>query len=68
VGHESGRAALEPCGLVVSRYDSDSGVGLVAVLGPKRLDYRRAIPLVRVVAHRLSAVLRSRGEELSATG
>ena len=68
VGQESGRAALEPCGLVVSRYDSDSGVGLVAVLGPKRLDYRRAIPLVRVVAHRLSAVLRSRGEELSATG
>ncbi|TNF27972.1 MAG: heat-inducible transcription repressor HrcA [Deltaproteobacteria bacterium] len=68
IGHENRRPALEPCALVAGRYDSDGGVGLVAVVGPKRLDYRRAIPLVRVVAHRLSTVLRSHGDELSATG
>lgn len=68
VGEENGRPALEPCALVAGRYDSDGGVGLVAVVGPKRLDYRRAIPMVRIVAHRLSAVLGSRGDERSATG
>jgi len=29
----------------------------VALLGPKRLDYRRAIPLVGLVAERLTSLL-----------
>ena len=66
VGTETGRVALEPCALVAGRYDTGGGVGLVAVLGPKRLDYRRAIPVVRSVAQRLSTVLRGRGHELPA--
>jgi len=68
VGHETGRSALEPCALVAGRYETGGGVGLVAIIGPKRLDYRRAIPLVRLVARRLSTVLRGRADDLLAVG
>lgn len=66
IGRETGQVALAPCALVASRYESGGGVGVVALVGPKRLDYRRAIPLVRVVAARLSLVLRGRVEDLDA--
>lgn len=64
VGQELNTPALEPCGVVASRYQLGGGVGLLVVVGPKRFDYRRAIPLVGRVAERLSRVLRATsGEE-----
>ncbi|MCA9517070.1 MAG: heat-inducible transcription repressor HrcA [Myxococcales bacterium] len=68
VGHELGTPALEPCGVVASRYQLGGGAGLIVVVGPKRLDYRRAIPLVGRVAEQLSRVLRAAegDEELGA--
>jgi len=63
VGAELGVPALEPCGLLVRRYRvGQAGLkagGIVALLGPKRLDYRRGIPLLGVVARRLGEVLAS---------
>ncbi|MFO0750206.1 MAG: heat-inducible transcriptional repressor HrcA [Myxococcota bacterium] len=58
LGAELGVPGLEPCGVVVRRYvASGTGGGIVALLGPKRIDYRRAIPLLGLVARRLGDVL-----------
>ncbi len=56
LGGEVG-APLDECSFVAAGYGGPSGSGLVGVLGPKRLDYRRAIPLVGLVAGRLGALL-----------
>lgn len=57
VGEETPSPALASCGLVVTRWTTGHASGVVAVFGPKRLDYRRAIPLVAQVARRLGGVL-----------
>ena len=57
VGEEAPSPALASCGLVVTRWTTGHASGVVAVFGPKRLDYRRAIPLVAQVARRLGGVL-----------
>lgn len=58
VGAELGIPGLESCGVVLRRYRANgTGGGLVALLGPKRLDYRRAIPLLALAARRLGDVL-----------
>lgn len=57
LGNEVGMAGLGPCSLVARRFQMGRGVGFVALLGPKRLDYRRAIPIVGLVAQRLGEVL-----------
>ena len=43
--------------MVVTRFSVGSTVGVVALFGPKRLDYRRAIPLVGHVGRRLGELL-----------
>ncbi|OQA42604.1 MAG: Heat-inducible transcription repressor HrcA [Candidatus Omnitrophica bacterium ADurb.Bin314] len=51
VGRENGSEALEDCAIVTARYSAgDLGTGVIAVLGPKRMPYRRVIPLVSRVA------------------
>lgn len=62
VGEEAPTPALASCGLVVTRWTTGHASGVVAVFGPKRLDYRRAIPLVAQVARRLGGVLDGDGE------
>ncbi len=57
VGHETQREELSPCGLVAGAYHAGQGVGVVALIGPKRLDYRRAIREVEAAARQLSGAL-----------
>lgn len=56
VGEEAPVPGLSACGLVVTRWTFGRTSGVVAVFGPKRLDYRRAIPLVAQVGRRLTGV------------
>lgn len=57
VGAEVGADSVDTCSLVAAGYQAPAGVGVIALVGPKRLDYRRAIPLVSGLARRLTALL-----------
>lgn len=57
VGAEVPDPGLRECGLVVTRFSVGQTTGVMAVFGPKRLDYRRAIPLVGLVGRRLGQIL-----------
>lgn len=57
VGGEVPDPGLRECGLVVTRFSVGKATGVMAVFGPKRLDYRRAIPLVGLVGRRLGQIL-----------
>jgi heat-inducible transcriptional repressor len=59
VGEESGYQLLDDCSLVTAPYRIDDQViGVLGVIGPKRMDYPRVIPLVDVTARLLSAALK----------
>jgi len=62
IGQEAPDPGLASCGLVVTRFSAGRATGIVAVFGPKRLDYRRAIPLVSLVGQRLGELLFGRHE------
>ena len=51
IGEEAETEELQECSVVVSRYGSSSAIsGLVAVIGPTRMDYRRSIGAVRLIS------------------
>ncbi len=54
VGAELPAPGLHECALVLTRFPVGRALGVVAVFGPKRLDYRRAIPFVGQVGQRLA--------------
>jgi len=59
VGEESGYQLLDDCSLVTAPYRIDDQViGVLGVIGPKRMDYPRVIPIVDVTARLLSAALK----------
>lgn len=59
IGHENPAVALENASFVAARYgDGDSG-GIVGVIGPTRMDYRRAVAAVRTISDTLTGVLES---------
>ena len=58
VGNESGLSGLDECSVVSSPYTSDGQiVGTLAVVGPKRMDYERVVPIVDITAKLLSNAL-----------
>jgi heat-inducible transcriptional repressor len=58
VGAESGLASLEECSVVTAPYSADGQVvGTLAVVGPKRMDYQRVIPIVDITARLLGNAL-----------
>jgi heat-inducible transcriptional repressor len=58
IGKESGFSVLDDCSLVVSTYESERGEsGVLGVIGPTRMSYRRVIPLVDLTAKMVSAAL-----------
>ena len=60
IGEESGYDALDECSVVTSSYgDSDEKLGVLAVIGPTRMEYERVIPIVDMTAKMLSAALNS---------
>jgi heat-inducible transcriptional repressor len=59
VGEESGYRLLDDCSLVTAPYRiEDQVIGVLGVIGPTRMDYRRVIPTVDVTARLLSAALK----------
>lgn len=61
VGAEVPAPGLRECGIILSRFAVGRARGVIALFGPKRLDYRRAIPLVGHVGRRLGELLSSEG-------
>ena len=59
IGREAGYQAFDDYSLVSAPYQSDDQtVGVLAVVGPTRMDYERVIPTVDITARILSAALR----------
>ena len=60
IGGECGHDALEECSVVVSPYGDAEGrpLGVIGVIGPKRMTYDRIIPTVRVTAAAVGDALR----------
>jgi heat-inducible transcriptional repressor len=58
VGSESGLASLNDCSVITAPYSADGKVvGTLAVVGPKRMDYERVIPIVDITARLLGNAL-----------
>lgn len=57
IGHEIGADELGHVSLVATNYSTESGEGIVGLIGPTRMDYSRAIGAVRCVADSLTEVL-----------
>ncbi|OGS98930.1 MAG: heat-inducible transcriptional repressor HrcA [Gallionellales bacterium RIFCSPLOWO2_12_FULL_59_22] len=58
VGGESGLASLDECSVIAAPYSVGSQVvGTLAVVGPKRMDYQRVIPIVDITAKLLGNAL-----------
>ena len=58
IGSESKIQAIEPCSLVTSTYSYRGKVlGALGVIGPRRMDYSRVVPLVDYTAQLLTEIL-----------
>ncbi len=60
IGAESGYNVLDDCSVVSAPYEFDSDVvGVLGVIGPKRMAYDRVIPIVDITAKLLTEALKS---------
>jgi heat-inducible transcriptional repressor len=58
IGSESGLAGLDECSVVTAPYTANGQVlGTLAVIGPKRMDYEKVIPIVDITARLLGNAL-----------
>lgn len=61
IGSESGQDVFGDCSVVTSSYQmDDEHVGVLGVIGPKRMHYERVIPVVDITARLLSAALNTK--------
>lgn len=61
IGRESGQAVFNDCSVVSAPYEVDGEqLGVLGVIGPKRMPYERVIPVVDVTARLLSVALKMR--------
>lgn len=61
IGQESGFEVLDNCSVITAPYSAkDEVLGVVGIIGPKRMAYDRIIPVVDVTAKMLGAVLNQR--------
>jgi len=61
IGRESGYDALGECSLVTAPYEIEGKIiGVLGVVGPKRMSYAQVIPVVDITSKLLSAALNSR--------
>lgn len=55
IGSEIGEKQLSDYSLIISNYSLDNnGVGLIGLIGPKRMQYNKMLPLVKIVSELLS--------------
>ncbi|HPE59675.1 MAG TPA: heat-inducible transcriptional repressor HrcA [Thiolinea sp.] len=61
IGRESGLRVFDDCSVVAAPYSvDDEHLGVLGVIGPKRMPYERIIPVVDLTARLLSFALNSR--------
>jgi heat-inducible transcriptional repressor len=61
IGRESGQSAFDDCSVVTASYEVDGEqLGVLGVIGPKRMAYEKVIPVVDITAKLLSMALKSR--------
>ena len=61
IGRESGEMVFDDCSLVTAPYAVDGEhLGVLGVIGPKRMPYERVIPVVDITARLLSVALNTR--------
>ncbi|MDP2727583.1 MAG: heat-inducible transcriptional repressor HrcA [Dehalococcoidia bacterium] len=60
IGEESRHEALRPCSLILSRYGSPATGGVIGILGPTRLQYDRAVGVVRYMTGVLNQLIESK--------
>ena len=61
IGKESGYTVFDDCSVVTAPYKlDDNQIGVLGVIGPKRMQYERVIPVVDVTAKLLSAALNAK--------
>lgn len=61
IGRESGETVFDDCSLVTAPYTVDGEhLGVLGVIGPKRMPYERVIPVVDVTAKLLSIALQAK--------
>ncbi len=61
IGKEAGFDVLQDCSLITSSYEVDGSiVGVMGVVGPKRMAYDKVIPVVDITSKLLSAALNSK--------
>lgn len=56
-GDELGVPYLEPCGFVLTRYQTPTHSGLLGIIGPNRLNYPTVIPTMRYFSHLMSELM-----------
>ena len=54
IGRENGTGAIRDCSIVGMRVEADGVQGLLGVMGPVRMPYRRLVSLVSYVGQRLA--------------
>ncbi|MCK5896601.1 MAG: heat-inducible transcription repressor HrcA [Cocleimonas sp.] len=60
IGKESGYTIFDDCSIVTAPYRlDDNQIGVLGVVGPKRMQYDRVIPVVDVTAKLLTAALKT---------
>jgi heat-inducible transcriptional repressor len=57
IGHENALEGLANASVVATSFGPEGGEGVVCLIGPTRMDYRRAIGITRCVAEELSETL-----------
>lgn len=62
IGRESGYQVFDDCSMVTSTYRAEDGsIGVLGVVGPRRIAYERIIPVVDITARLLSASFKANG-------
>ena len=54
IGCETGERRLEQFSVVSSNYTFGTETGTIGIIGPRRMQYNKVMPLVDYVAHSLS--------------
>ena len=57
IGDEHGEESLKDYSIIVSTYRAGSVTGSIAIIGPKRMNYPKMVPLVNYVAREVSSSL-----------
>lgn len=55
IGHENPLTGIDNCSMVVAPYRTDEGRGLLAIIGPKRMDYAKNKSLIEYMRKLLSS-------------